>query len=383
MPTTDSARRPSSELAYDTAASRGGRAPAAVVAALALAWALPQVALAQGGIRSSGDVETEGRLISTAPSGPPLAVVSDEVVDNLNADLLDGFDAADFVTAAAHAAAVAALEAQVADLEALVVRLHPRVDLENSRFRATVTFDDGTEPQPAGTVALGPTSAYFFFTRDFYADVFLRLFDARSFNGHWWVFTAPLSDLGYVLRIEDVETGLVRTYVKPSGSLPTLVDTMAFPDSFGYAALVAPAAGAATEAAAPAAAAREVPRVTASALASCVEDADTVCLVGNRYAVEVVWSLGAGGGAGQRSSDLATGYTGAFWFTTPSSLEIVVKIQVTPAVNVVHVAAVTNADYTVTVTDTCTGTVKTYENANPATTNYIDDVNFQNLPCAP
>lgn len=45
----------------------------------------------------AGDLQTDGRLVSTvAPGTPPLAVSSSDKVDNLNADLIDGFDSASF-----------------------------------------------------------------------------------------------------------------------------------------------------------------------------------------------------------------------------------------------------------------------------------------------
>lgn len=44
----------------------------------------------------AGDVRASGQLVSTAPSGAPLVVSSTSVVTNLNADRLDGLDAAAF-----------------------------------------------------------------------------------------------------------------------------------------------------------------------------------------------------------------------------------------------------------------------------------------------
>lgn len=45
----------------------------------------------------AGDIQTDGRLVSTvAPGTPPLAVSSSDKVDNLNADLIDGLDSAAF-----------------------------------------------------------------------------------------------------------------------------------------------------------------------------------------------------------------------------------------------------------------------------------------------
>jgi len=43
-----------------------------------------------------GDIRTDGQLVSTAGSGAPLSVASSALVSNLNADQLDGFDAAAF-----------------------------------------------------------------------------------------------------------------------------------------------------------------------------------------------------------------------------------------------------------------------------------------------
>lgn len=45
---------------------------------------------------SAGDVRASGKLISGAATGPPIEVASSERVEGLNADRLDGFDAADF-----------------------------------------------------------------------------------------------------------------------------------------------------------------------------------------------------------------------------------------------------------------------------------------------
>ncbi len=47
----------------------------------------------------AGDLRVDGKLVSEAASGPPLEVASSERVDNLNADRLDGFDAAAFAPA--------------------------------------------------------------------------------------------------------------------------------------------------------------------------------------------------------------------------------------------------------------------------------------------
>lgn len=69
-------------------------------------------------IQTDGDVETDGQLISNAPEGtPPLAVSSTTVVPGLNADQVDGLEAAAF-----------ALDVDLQAVEALLLALDGDVD---------------------------------------------------------------------------------------------------------------------------------------------------------------------------------------------------------------------------------------------------------------
>lgn len=69
----------------------------------------------------AGDVQTDGQLISTVASGtPPLAVTSTDLVDNLNADQLDGLEATAFALDADLTAMIAALQAQIDGLQAQI-----------------------------------------------------------------------------------------------------------------------------------------------------------------------------------------------------------------------------------------------------------------------
>ena len=61
-----------------------------------------------------------------------------------------------------------------------------------------------------------------------------------------------------------------------------------------------------------------------------------------------------------------TGDTGAFWFFDPANLELMIKVLDGRAVNGyfwVFYGSLSNVEFTVTVTDTTTGAVKTYHNA--------------------
>ena len=52
-------------------------------------------------------------------------------------------------------------------------------------------------------------------------------------NGHSWVFYGALSDVEYHITVTDTDTGIVKTYDNPSGTLGSFADTSAFADSLG------------------------------------------------------------------------------------------------------------------------------------------------------
>lgn len=94
----------------------------------------------------------------------------------------------------------------------------------------------------------------------------------------------------------------------------------------------------------------------------CAADASTLCLQGGRFRARVTWSAAeAGGGAGKAVS--LTADTGAFWFFTPNNLELVVKVVDGRPFNEhfwVFAGALSDVDYSIEVTDTSTGAVRTY-----------------------
>ncbi len=139
-----------------------------------------------------------------------------------------------------------------------------------------------------------------------------------------------------------------------------------------------------------------------SAFAACVADPTTLCLNSQRFRVEVRWKDFQGNtGSGQAIS--LTGDTGYFWFFSSSNIELVVKVVDGRALNShfwVFFGALSNVEYTMTVTDSATGSVKTYVNPSgtfgsvgdtdaflsggPATVAraYTDDRNGQGSPAS-
>ena len=101
-----------------------------------------------------------------------------------------------------------------------------------------------------------------------------------------------------------------------------------------------------------------------SAAASCVAAPTTLCLNNQRFKAEVQWKDFQGHtGSGQAIP--LTSDTGYFWFFSSNNVELVVKVLDARAFNGrfwVFYGALSNVEYTLTVTDTTSGHVKSYTN---------------------
>jgi hypothetical protein len=109
----------------------------------------------------------------------------------------------------------------------------------------------------------------------------------------------------------------------------------------------------------------------------CVASATVVCLNGSRFSVKVDWKR-PGGESGQGQAIKYTENSGLFWFFGSDNIELLVKVLTgCPLSNTYWVfsAATTNVEYTLTVTDTKTGKVKTYFNPQGVSAAAITDTN--------
>ena len=60
-------------------------------------------------------------------------------------------------------------------------------------------------------------------------EMLVKVLDGCSLNGHFWVFAAATTDVEYVLRVTDMQTGAVREYSNPLGNAAAAItDTSAF-----------------------------------------------------------------------------------------------------------------------------------------------------------
>ncbi len=127
--------------------------------------------------------------------------------------------------------------------------------------------------------------------------------------------------------------------------------------------------------------------VTATAVSAspCVADAETLCLNSARFQVRVAWQALAFGTCGDGQAIPVTADTGQFWFFDAANIELVVKVLDGRDVNGyfwVFYGALSNVQYTITVTDTQTGAVKTYTNPQGTMASAADTAAFSDSSAA-
>lgn len=111
---------------------------------------------------------------------------------------------------------------------------------------------------------------------------------------------------------------------------------------------------------------------------TCTPGGPNLCLTGNRFRVQVNWrNPYDGGSTGVGTSVPFTSDTGCFWFFTSSNLELILKILDGRASNGkfwVFYGALSDVEYTITITDTQTGLVRQYYNP-PRNLASVADIN--------
>jgi streptogramin lyase len=112
--------------------------------------------------------------------------------------------------------------------------------------------------------------------------------------------------------------------------------------------------------------ANKIGKLTTRETPSCVRDAITLCLNGERFIVQTQWTDFQGNtGFGQVVAGVSSSDSGLMWFFGPDNWELLIKVLNGCGVNDhywVFGAASTNVQYTMQVTDTQTGEVRTYTN---------------------
>ncbi|HYL05305.1 MAG TPA: alpha/beta fold hydrolase [Thermoanaerobaculia bacterium] len=100
---------------------------------------------------------------------------------------------------------------------------------------------------------------------------------------------------------------------------------------------------------------------------TCFPDATHACLNGARFQVAVTWQDGTGRtGVGSLVPAAVSSDSAVLWFFDPSNWEMLLNVLDGCPLNQrvwVFAAATTNVEYTLTITDTVTGQVKSYQNS--------------------
>jgi hypothetical protein len=248
----------------------------------------------------------------------------------------------------------------------------PVLCVAGNRFRAQVTWKAGALGGAAQAVSLSGDTGYFWFTDPANVELMVKVLDGRTLNGSFWVFYGALSNLEYTLTITDTVTGAVKTYSNPSGQFASVGDTSAFPAPAGVVASDVEGhfvdlgdAGDIGDISdlSNAGDAGDLSAVTAAATV-CASSPAALCLSASRFRIELSWNDGRGHTGSGQAVPLSAD-TGYFWFTSANNVEVIIKILDARTVNNhfwVFYGALSNLEYTLTITDTVTGAVKTYHN---------------------
>ena len=103
--------------------------------------------------------------------------------------------------------------------------------LGHGRFRIEVAWRDGAgsggNAHPGPPLA-DPSGVLWFFAPS-NIEMLVKVLDGCGVNGHFWLFGAALTDLGYTLTATDTTSGATRTYDNPPRhAAPAITDTSAF-----------------------------------------------------------------------------------------------------------------------------------------------------------
>jgi hypothetical protein len=241
--------------------------------------------------------------------------------------------------------------------------------LNASRFQVDVDWRDSRGRTGTGqAVSITADTGYFWFFSASNIELIVKVLDARSVNHKYWVFFGALSNVEYDLTITDTTTGAVKTYHNPLGQFASVADTDAFenapPAPIHETVTVTgspapPATLAAIQGFIEASVSKSV-----GAFTPCKSVASTLALNNCRFALTVDWA-DSRGRTGRGIPVQLTNDTGYFWFFSASNVELVIKVLDARSINHnfwVFYGALSDVQYTLTVTDGLTGEVRVYRN---------------------
>ncbi|HEX2641862.1 MAG TPA: fibronectin type III domain-containing protein [Thermoanaerobaculia bacterium] len=221
--------------------------------------------------------------------------------------------------------------------------------LAGGRFKVRVQWrTTGGQTGVGGASPISNETGTFWFFDASNVELIVKILDGQSINHFFWTFYGGLSDVEYWITVNDTVTGESATYHNPQGNFCGKADVRSLPGS-AVAPVNAIELG-------------DAPNFTPATGAACAPG--TLCLLGGRFQVEVTWQNGGNSGVGTPVA--LSDQSGMFWFFNSSNIELVTKVIDGTSLN--HkfwffYGALSDVAYQIRVTDTTTGTVKTYNNA--------------------
>ncbi len=228
--------------------------------------------------------------------------------------------------------------------------------LEGGRFQVTSRWTDfARRTGDAAAVPITPDTGYFWFFDEDNVELILKLIDGGGFNGHHWVYYGALSNVEYTFTVTDSETGAAKRYFNPATRFASSGDITAFGPNGAHAA--GGPAEAMTRAATPPAVSLAAFTAPQGLPGTCVPSPTRFCILNDRFAVTATWRDFAGH-TGVANAGTLTDDTGYLWFFNEANVEVVLKMVDAGAFNQhfwVYYGALSNVEYTLTVTDTLAG----------------------------
>jgi hypothetical protein len=224
--------------------------------------------------------------------------------------------------------------------------------LLDGRFAATLAWQNPFDGSAGAgkAVAFTDLAGFFYFTDPANLELMLKLID---FGGEVKLFYGQLTNLRFVLTVRDTRDGSVKTYGNTPGECGG-IDQSAFPALRGGDLLARKSAG-------------------ELAAGTCAPDRATLCLVDRRFQVRVAWRNQFNGAAGAGQALPQTDLSGVFAFDDPRNVELLAKALDFGDRLLFLYGALSDLEYTIEVTDTVSGAVKTYFNPAGTFCGGIDD----------
>jgi hypothetical protein len=207
--------------------------------------------------------------------------------------------------------------------------------------------------------SITPDTGYFWFFSPNNVELVVKALDGRGFNNSYWFFYGALSDVEYAIELYDIY-GRTRRYENEPGRLASIGDISAIPG-----AVIPFRASDATPPPAPAV--RAGPREL-TPLSSAVP-----------FFIRVDWRVPSQGTSGRAQGVVLTSDTAYFWFFSANNVELVVKVVDGRPFNGhwwVFYGALSDVEYTITITDQGTGQQKVYFNPSGTMASVADTAAF-------